>query len=159
MGEPSSGDTRRADVFRDRSSDRKSAAERLKIADQLLHSLFLSGPPDAAMITTSRSRMRDYLLMAIDEGRDLERKAMKSKASESIERKEKLTLLFRLVFITFSAIIVVFAIGEQMDNRGMDPISAVIRGILLGLTPSLLIVALIGAWSWASRNDSGGTNA
>src|SRR4051812_35874034 len=106
------------DIVRGRYPDKPTASDHSEVARQLL--LSLSGSHDASSITTTRARMNDYLLMAIDEGRTLERKAQDhAKQGRAVKRTLRAKFSRRL-FVLLSFVWMLINVSYQLAHSAFN---------------------------------------
>src|SRR3954452_1723946 len=103
------------DIVRGRYPDKPTASDHAEVARQLL--LSLSGSHDTPSITTTRTRMNDYLLMAIDEGRSLEKKSQEHASRVRTGKRSLMTKLSRRLFVLLSFLWVLIIIIYQLNQN------------------------------------------
>src|SRR3954451_635479 len=103
------------DIVRGRYPDKPTASDHAEVARQLL--LSLSGSHDAPSITTTRTRINDYLLMAINEGRALEMKSQEYIGRVRMSKRSLRAKLSRRLFVLLSFTWVLISIIYQLNQN------------------------------------------
>jgi len=107
-----------------------------------------TGGSDSEQLSTTRRRLKEYLRMAISEGRALEREAQQLGAEEVAKSRSRRAVWGRYVLVIAMAVWSALMIPAAMEQRG-DLMSKIFAWGILSALPIIAVSALAAGLRWA----------